>query len=166
MMWQAMSPDEQKREMARLDYEYHRQETTDRLHIQEALGTGALKALVLINGGAIVALFTFLGNADADRISFDSDQVWVGFGLFVGGLVAAVCAQIAGYFMQARFGVATTHEMWNAQAKSLGAEPQYDATKPYRDGMVCQGFAIFLVVAALVAFCAGAATVLSGVAPA
>jgi len=62
------------------------------------IGTEALKALILINGGAIVALLAFLG-----QVQYGSELAAMSFrpmSLFVLGLVFAILAFLGTYFTQ------------------------------------------------------------------
>jgi hypothetical protein len=65
----------------------------------------AIKLLVLVNGGAIIAILTFLGNLVVKR-DFDSAAIGAsGFAItyFVVGLAAAVAAAAAAYLSQVCF---------------------------------------------------------------
>lgn len=155
--------DERQVEMARLDYEFYKQEFSDRLRIQETLGTAGLKALMLVNGGALIALFTFIGNSGAGGTITNVDNVWQGFAAFVGGLVAAVAAHITAYFMQANFGYATTYEMWNSQAKALRMEPKHDGDPSFRVGTTYMIVTVILILISLLLFCIGSGLALAGV---
>lgn len=70
-------------------------EKDDRLKYAQDFAHAALRGLTVINGGAIVALFTFIGNTSA---AFDHDAIWVAFLCFTGGLTATIAAMICGYF--------------------------------------------------------------------
>jgi len=59
----AMSDD--LRELAKLDYEASIKEAADRLHFQQEIGLTPCKSGILVNGGAIIGLLTFIGNQPA-----------------------------------------------------------------------------------------------------
>lgn len=158
-----MTPEERQIEIAKLDYEFSKQEFSERLRIQETLGTAGLKALLIVNGGALIALFTFIGNTGAASTISDVDSVWRGFACFVAGLAAAVAAHVTAYFMQASFGHQTVFEMWNAQAKALGDVPKHDPLTAYRAGYAYMVVTVVLVLASLILFCLGAGLALAGV---
>jgi hypothetical protein len=63
-----------------------------------AISTEAFKALQLLNGGAVVALLTYLGHLDTS--SKVADSVALPVGLFVAGLVARTLAFASAYFTQ------------------------------------------------------------------
>jgi hypothetical protein len=68
-------------------------------------GQNALKAVLLINGGAAVALLAFVGslwnNPNAEPLR---PELAYGLSLFVWGVLAAACASGASYLSQAGFG--------------------------------------------------------------
>lgn len=61
----------------------------------------ALKSLVALNGGAIVALFTLLGHVES--LSVRAAPLWWGFAAFAGGLTFAVLSNVIGYLAQDQF---------------------------------------------------------------
>ena len=52
-------------EIAKLDYEHFKADALGRFNSVDEFARGALRGLTLGNGGAIVALFTFIGNEGA-----------------------------------------------------------------------------------------------------
>lgn len=76
-MFSVMDDQERRRAIARHDYEDFKAETAERLKLQAEMAHAALKGLTLANGGAIVALFTFLGNS---RSAVDRGDLWWAFG--------------------------------------------------------------------------------------
>lgn len=160
-MFVAMTPEEQEREIARLDWEYHKQEVADRLRIQEGLGQTVLRGLTLVNGGAMIALFTLLGNG---AVRFDVGLLWVAFGAFVVGLVATIGANALAYLMQVQYTTAAANEMWNAAEKSLGAEPRHNPSAAFGRGQRFETAMVAAALAGLAAFCIGAGVALAAVA--
>lgn len=76
------------------------EDANERLHYQQEFSIGGFKTLILINGGAVIALLTYAGH--------NSDSVlatqWSGaFLAYIAGLVSAVLAYLAGYLSQASF---------------------------------------------------------------
>jgi hypothetical protein len=62
------------------------------------LASIGLKGLLLANGGALVAMLTFVGNYDQQPLVIAS--LWLAFAMFVVGLVGTLAAIVFGYFAQ------------------------------------------------------------------
>lgn len=60
-----------------------------------------LKSLIILNGGAIVALFTLLGHFD--HLIVQPSWLWKAFGAFVLGLTSVMIAIVLAYFAQNEF---------------------------------------------------------------
>ncbi|HEY0148678.1 MAG TPA: hypothetical protein VGB70_06700 [Allosphingosinicella sp.] len=155
-----MAPEDQKSEIARLDYEALKAETSERMKIQADLAHSALRGLMLVNGGAIVALFTFIGNSNA---SFDRSLIWWAFGFFATGLILTLAANISGFLAQTHFFLQTNLQSWNAQLEMLGGEAKYEHIPFYKRGMIYQRGGVASAVCALVAFIVGCGFALGGV---
>lgn len=147
---------------ARLDYEYFRADALQRFQAIDELARGALRGLTLGNGGAIVALFTFIGNEGA-RGHYDAKLVWAAFACFLAGLIAVFAASIVGYVSQSKYMETSIAEAWNAQGKFTGAGGSYDAAKPRRQGTVAEFIAVGGGVVSLIAFAVGGYLALAGV---
>jgi hypothetical protein len=67
-----------------------------------ALGSQTLKSLEIINGGAVLAILTFYGNAvkDHGKVPFDKAQLSQSLVIFSVGLTFAVAASCAAYIGQ------------------------------------------------------------------
>ena len=75
-----------------------------RLQYQHEYTLAGLKTLILINGGAIIGLLTYAGNAaSAAKAAAIGDQLGVSFVGYVVGLALAVFAYLGAYFSQAQF---------------------------------------------------------------
>jgi hypothetical protein len=150
-----MTPEAQK--MLELEHGAFREEALERLRIQENLAQACFRALVLVNGGAIIALFTLIGsNAELAR-SAPGPSLWIAFAAFAFGLATTVGAIIAGYFMQFNYAVATTYQMWNKGFEIVSAEPPYNIQQPFNLGKRWEWAAIALVGLSLVSFVVGSA---------
>lgn len=102
-----------------------------RLGVANALALQGLNCLFLVNGGAVVALFTLLGQgAGSAFVSAISPRLIIGaFALFSLGLVACIAATTIGYWSQQLITVAEQESLehhWEAlhemQPRPLGAE--------------------------------------------
>jgi hypothetical protein len=67
----------------------------DRRQVVGELALLGLKSLILLNGGAIVALFTVL--AHFDQLSVVGWRLWLAFSVFCTGVVFALCALLVGF---------------------------------------------------------------------
>jgi hypothetical protein len=106
------------RREAQHDIDFARSEAIERLKNQMTFADAALKALLFANGGALVALFTFIGNAigkGATAALFDGRQLWVAFACFVTGLTLALVCHLFAFLSQARFYNQALEELWRNQ---------------------------------------------------
>ena len=83
----------------------------DEYNLSEAfnLARDALKSLILVNGGAVVALLTFYGSLikdDFDNFEGAKCFAFAGLACFAGGLVCAILASIFAYLTQLMWGQA------------------------------------------------------------
>ncbi len=77
------------------DDNWHQQETYKSLMLY---GNNAVKFVLLVNGGAVIALLTFLGNlVNNDSVSID--MAWP-MGCFLAGIVFGGIANLAAYMTQ------------------------------------------------------------------
>ena len=144
-----MAPDERakRQEAARLDYEMFRQETSDRLKYQVDFAQSTIRGLTIVNGGALIALFTFIGNTGA---RFDPSPLWWAFALFGCGLAGTLGAAIAAGFSQGSFMIAKFRQALNAQAIAVDSGETWDFETPYYRA---QRWEIAGIAAAVIAFC-------------
>lgn len=76
---------------------WHAQETYKSLL---TLGNNALKFVLLINGGAIIALLTFLGNLLKTNPTVINADLACSLYLYIGGILCAGVAHFTGYMTQ------------------------------------------------------------------
>ncbi len=145
--------EEVSRQIAKLDYEAYLDESNERLRYQTEFAQSALKNLNLVNGGAIIALFTFLGN---DGVAFDKSAIWWSFFLFSIALFLSLFAYFGAYFSQSYFMQVTGNQMWNAQRRMHGYEETYKFDREMKLGNFALYLAIGLTIASLLLFVAGA----------
>jgi len=79
------------------DYETLKAEEAQRLGFQHDFSQAALKSAVLVNGGAIVALFTFLGN---DKTVINPEWLFAAFGCFAFSLACGLAAYLGAFLSQ------------------------------------------------------------------
>ncbi|MGE3690593.1 MAG: hypothetical protein AB7F98_04355 [Novosphingobium sp.] len=142
------------------DYAANWAEVGDRLRFQIEYVQSALKNLHLVNGGAIVALLTLIGNA---KIPFDKRAIWWAFFWFASGLIFALSAYAGAYFSQSYYMEATAKQAWNAQAKAHGTKKRWDFKFSSLMGNAALYSGVFCAVASLVCFVIGAFVALGGI---
>jgi hypothetical protein len=142
-------------------------EAAARLGYSIAFAQAGLQALTLINGGALVALFTFVGSAAA--VKFDLTALWWTFAFFATGLVCNILAYLAAHLAQDCYHVVAPYLAWNAESYALadpGAAdrvPLHDPIPVHKRGAVAQMAAMLSAVISLGAFIGGCGFALSGV---
>src|SRR3954471_9041 len=97
---QPTDPNLAARHIAALDFEVAKADTLERLKFQADFAKVAWQSLSLVNGGAIVALFTFIGNA---KPTLDQHLIWIGFECFAFGLAINIASVLCGFMSQAYF---------------------------------------------------------------
>jgi hypothetical protein len=141
----------------------------ERVRFSVTFADNALKALMLVNGGAIIGLFTFIGNTAGKPglLAMDATGLWVAFGVFVAGLVLALVAHLGAYASQDLY-MRVSHAQFlhltdgpTSTLRSFNVPPRL-----YRWGHVAQYGALLFAVASLIAFCVGSACALAAVLPA
>jgi len=97
---------EDLRREAEQDHTAARADAAERVKIQASIADAAMRAMMLANGGAMVALFTFVGNVMTKGGSaglFSGAELRSAFACFVGGLVLALAAHVFAFMSQDRF---------------------------------------------------------------
>lgn len=141
------------------DYAASMADAQARLEHQVQLAQSALKGLMIVNGGAIIALFTFLGTG---RGKIQISYVWWGFSFFVGGLVLTLLATILGFLAQGMYMNVSFREARRNQDLIAGRDLMpHDKSEFW--GNVFEYAAIFAVVLSLAAFACGAGFSITGV---
>lgn len=155
---------EQRQTEARLDYENLTADVADRLKLQGELAQAIFRGLTLVNGGAIIALFTFVGNSEHE---FDATRIWWAFGSFVAGLALTLLAVMAAFRSQSCYMKSSQYEAWDNQRAWLDLPPRKDGgndyRKEYRLGEIAEYVAIGAVACGLIAFVIGSGFALTGV---
>ncbi|MGA1853018.1 hypothetical protein VH570_19480 [Sphingobium sp. HT1-2] len=142
------------------EFDYQREEVLHRLEVQNQLGQGALKSMMLTNGGAIIAVLTFVGNKGA-IVSTVALQ-W-GLGLFGFGLFAGLLAYFGGYFSQSQFMNVACYRVINAQQQMAGGEPVEVPSSYEKIGSWLLYAAVALLFLSLLSFGGGAIATLKAI---
>lgn len=151
--------DESERRINAAHYESQIREGGERLKFQIDLAQSALKNLHLVNGGAIVALLTLIGNSKANFSQYAIGWAFVWFAL---GLSASLAAYFGAFYSQLFFMNASMRGAWNAQARSEGISGNHSIDRDVKLGNYGLNGAIFLAVSSLVFFIVGAFVALGG----
>lgn len=138
--------------------ESYRDDAAARLQYQHEYTLAGLKTLIWINGGAIIGLLTYAGNA-SDRVA--ADQFGAAFTWYVGGLASAVLAYLTAYSSQASFMQDSTLRSFRllgikAQTKKTEEDYQKAGTRAVIAGVV-------LAILSLVGFGVGSSFALRAV---
>lgn len=142
------------------DLERQTLEAAERLRFSVAFAQSGLQALTLINGGALVALFTFVGSATALKFNFHA--MWLAFACFAAALVFTMIAYLGAHLSQDQFHVSSLHGAWQLEQQLTDVAETYDPVPAYRIGTISQIIAIGASLLALAGFIAGAGFALSG----
>ena len=103
----------------RHEFESQRAESMHRSEVANTLGQSALKSMMLVNGGAILSLLTFVGNNGKVLSAF---YLKVGMGLFGAGLFCALLAYFGAYFAQGDFMNVAAYRATDAQSKMINGD--------------------------------------------
>ncbi|MDP9421639.1 MAG: hypothetical protein M3Q19_02180 [Pseudomonadota bacterium] len=152
--------DELDREIARMDFEASRDQAADRLRFQHEIGMAAVKSIMFANGGAILALLTFIGNRQG---TYDKADLKIAFQSFSIGMLCTLAAYIAGYFSQGQLSNFDTTNSWNYQLDMKGEKRAHDGKWEGNLGTWFLAAGIGLVLGGLAFFAHGAFAALEGV---
>jgi hypothetical protein len=119
------------RSIGEKDYTAFLDEAKDRLRYQVEFAQAVIRNLLLVNGGAVLALLTALGNS---TIRYNPRGLWWAFFWFGLGLVAALAAYFAAFFSQYFYYNGTLFQAWNAQRAAHDLEPTHDPMPQFRIG--------------------------------
>lgn len=151
---------EHEREIGRMDYEASIKEASDRLRFQHEIGLAAVRSVLLANGGAVVALLTFIGNKEAN---FDAADLSRAFTFFSLGIGASLLSMWSSYVGQEWLSNMRTSIAWNYQQDMRGKprsnEFEKERTAGWRLMLVSSAF----VLTGVGSFIAGAFTALRGI---
>lgn len=139
--------------------DFYVEDATDRLRFQQEFSVAGFKTLILINGGAVIALLTYAGNAKG---TVEAASLQWSFGGYIVGLVTAVLAYLAAYAGQAHL----MRHSASAALAEMGAQELDQGVQDRRErrSNLCIGFAIALCVLSLLGFVVGSVGALRGLA--
>jgi hypothetical protein len=147
------------RKIAVEEYKVNTQEAMERLKFQFDFSQAGLRNLQFVNGGAMVALLTFIGNG-SDRI--DENSVFWSFVWFSFGLAVSLASYFAAYLSQSHYMNLAFHRAWDAQHRAEGSVTRFPADNYERNGDRAIFASMGLASASLLAFVIGAFVALEG----
>lgn len=154
------------------DLQAAREELVERLRNQMTFAEKALAAMMLANGGALIALFTFIGNTvgrSEAPLKFNTAYLWGGFATFSLGVSLVLVTHFFAFFSQFNFYNQAGEELWRHQ-RTLRTNV-YDTDraaeeKENRRGNDHVSLGVGTLVGSLLCFIGGAGLSLAGVLPA
>lgn len=159
-----MTPEEQRREIARLDLVDLTKEAADRLRFQADFAQSLLKTLTVVHGGALIALFTLIGHGDEQASSvLGSSMIWYAFTSFVLGLIFTMLATFGAFYSQLHFYNSTLYQVWSRQREMLGGERDERHLEPFKKGNIAMSIGLVLAALSVLSFLAGSGFALAGV---
>lgn len=147
-----------------------RADAAERVRNQQSFAEKGLGALTVANGGALIGLFTFIGNAVGKHtaIRFDLSHLWLAFGAFCVGVALTLIAYLLAFWSQVHFYRQAMHEVERFHRSLAFPDRAVDQTaenKANSSGQKAYGVAFFAALLALAAFVAGCGLALAGVLP-
>lgn len=151
------------------DYAYA--DAAERVRFQASFAEKMLNALMLANGGAIVGLFTFIGNVAGKKdapIHINATPLWVAFACFVIGLALTLGAHVLAFLSQQMFYYQAMEEVERYDRTLAMNELQVDRSAELANnakGLRYYGIGIAMAVAGVILFVCGAGCALFGLLP-
>lgn len=144
-------------------------EFIERIRAQTVLAEKLLSALLLVNGGAMIGLFTFIGNLQKKGagIVLDTSLLWLGFWGFIVGMIAALMAFAMSFLSQHHYTLACQYEIMRHDDEALdGSGSNAREREAVVIGTKFYGAGILLSFLSILAFLVGSGFSLAGVLPA
>lgn len=139
--------------------EFYLEDATDRLRFQQEFSIQGFKTLILINGGAVIALLTYAGNSKG---SLSAPIFQWAFAGYIGGLTSAVLAYLTAYLGQAyimRHSAAAAL----AEMEALELDPAMQTRREARANLFI-GLGVGLCMLSLIGFIGGSVAAMLGLA--
>jgi hypothetical protein len=129
---------------------FFQEDATDRLRFQQEFSISGFKTLILVNGGAVIGLLTYLGNLHDERTAAGLRLAFAGY---VVGLACAVLAYLPAYYGQGQVMLHSASEVFVA----MGIEEENAETqrKRVRQSNFWIGAAVVLSLLSLLGFVGG-----------
>jgi hypothetical protein len=143
----------------RIWLESHLKGADDRSKLVADIGLNAIRSLFLVNGGAIVALLTFLGTG---RGPLGSVMLQVAFRDFVTGLALTLLASGIAWIGQQLFSQSEYDKASAVYLAVINKEPEKPISNHYTGGLILQIITAVLATGGLLFFCLGAFDAMAG----
>lgn len=145
---------------AKAHYEEQLGDAQKRLDISVSYAQAGLKSLFLVNGAAILALLTFLGNGGT---LIEKGAIFWAFVWFTLGLAGSLIAYFGGYFCQSYLMQGSIIEAWNSQSFVHDMNRREDPSKSMKVANRFNVIAVLSAVSSLVLFIAGSFVALDAI---
>jgi len=146
------------RAIAELGVHLFREHALKRVDLAGQTAMSAWRGLTLVNGGAIVALFTLVGSGN---VAVEAGAIWKAFAAFSVGLTLSLSSNICGYYGQAYYLQLSLKQLWNAQNRMHGRPGKRVPEKGSLRGSIAEYIGIGAAIGALISFVVGASFALS-----
>lgn len=120
-----------------------------------------LRSLLLLNGGAVVSLFTVLGHLS--DLTIAQVRLWVAFGSYAFGLVAVLLATLLGFLAENEFMQEDFLRAARTYFEAAGMQPRSDISYRVVEGKRMWTIAVIFAVLSLGLFVLGSGFALSAV---
>lgn len=151
--------DDFRRELAKIRYDRALANAGERSRGVFDFALMGLRSLIIVNGGALIGLFTFLGNFAHSARTASTPQLYLASLSFVLGLVFALVAVLFAYLAQSRFVWAEAVEAEREGLRPLGEDSNEKYSEVVTDhsaGGRRQAVAITFAVSSVIFFLIGA----------
>lgn len=145
--------DETARELIAMDCHRFKDESIARLNFQNEMAHSVLKNLLLINGGSVVSLLTFVGNTES---YVDKSDIHKSFLFFIIASLMCILSYACAFFAGEKFHDATIDHLINSQWALRGLPPQENPQEEERTGKFWYRIVLLLVLLSLISFAFGA----------
>jgi hypothetical protein len=113
------------------NYDEFTQESARRLELLGTIELTLIKSTFAVNGGGLIALLTFLGNAE--KVAEPRAAFWA-LAWLAAGLTLSLLSAVFSYFSNRAFHLASVADAWQAQADFHEIEEEYDSSADARWG--------------------------------
>jgi hypothetical protein len=133
-------------------------ESMERLRFSVEIAKTGLQSLTVVNGGALIALFTLIGTG---RLAFALLPLWLAFASFVLGVAASQTAFIYAFISQDKFYHVAARRALNHAARLANRAPEEDEKTPFDEGNKALAAAERMAGASIILFIVGAGLALA-----
>lgn len=136
-----------------MDFSRFKEESIARLNFQNEMAHSVLKNFLLINGGSVVSLLTFAGNAD---VNIDKSDIYLSFLFFTIASFFCIISYAFAFFAGEKFHDATISHLTNSQCAMRGIPPSETPEEEEKQGKCWYRTVLGSVLLSLIFFAFGA----------